>query len=304
VSDRADRSVGFKRVCRAGALILFAAVAALSPGPGGAARSGGEWDLWVASFHVGPTRGILDGHYSGKGRAVFGVYELKKGLRFSLMTEFTFTPGLRSTAPGAVTVRYVLPAGLHFGEIPPEPRGIARTVFPPWGWSFTPGSQSCTIQGQEATCQVIGGIEVGTTFFGWLLDVVADGGGSYRVRAEIVAPAPAVDITPSNNQASFDVVITQGASAPVRVTPVRIVRPRPSLVQASVQITTDKGLPVAPKNIRCRTSFGMPKIISYPGYVRCSTLFNNSTYKGRTLRGTLSFTANGRPITVNFSRKV
>lgn len=123
--------------------------------------------------------------YGGTGRA----HEVRKGLRFTLGLEVSAASpiGGYTRAPDAVTVRYVLPEGLQWSATPPEPKTAARRTMAPWGWTFTPRAQGCAIAGQVAECRVEGGLENGA-LFGWLLDVVAVRGGSYRIRVAIVDP--------------------------------------------------------------------------------------------------------------------
>ena len=101
-------------------------------------------------------------------------------------------------------------------------------MWPPWGWSFTPQTQGCTIDGLAAECRTVGGLGQGGVF-GWLLDVVAARGGSYRIRVEIVNPPASTDVEPRDNSGEITVIFSQGASAAgVKVGPVTLSRPATS----------------------------------------------------------------------------
>jgi hypothetical protein len=282
--------------------VLLVTLIALGAGSGRAGSSELQVDVGFQRFTIWTTRDSVARVYGGTGRA----HEFSKGLSFTLGLEIGSAPpiGGSTRAPDAVTVRYVLPTGLRWGDVPPEPKTTARRVWPPWGWSFTPHAQNCTVAGQVAECRVEGGLEQGG-LFGWLLDVMASRGGSYLIRVEIVDPPASADLEPRDNYGELTVIFSEGASAAgVKVGAVTLSRPRLSVVKASVRVTTATGLPVMPKGVTCKASFGTAIPGARPGLAQCAAIFNNARHRGKTLRGTLKFTANGRLVTRRFSVRV
>ena len=262
----------------------------------------------VQQITIWKTRSNIEANCRGYCR-----YEIDWGRKFAIGAEFGSGPeiGGSITVPGVVKVRYALPPGLRWGTEPPVPRTPYRQVWPPWGWSLAPDSQSCeVVDTRVAVCETTAAAGVDGVF-GWLFDVVAERGGSFRLRAEIVDPPASGDATPGNNAGWIDVVVTKGGtSGPVKVSAVKLSRPRPSYVVAQVAVTTPAGLPVVPKGLTCTAAFvgdptyrGRPLPSVRPGLAKCLVIFNNRRYKGKTLRGTLRFTANGKPITRVFSLK-
>jgi hypothetical protein len=263
----------------------------------------------VQQFTIWKTRSNIEANCRGYCR-----YEIDWGRRFAVGVEFGSGPeqGGSISVPPVVRVRYLLPPGLRWGDSPPVPRTPYRSVWPPWGWSLAPDSQNCEfVDARVALCETAAADGVNGVF-GWLFDVIAERGGSYRLRAEIVDPPASGDATPGNNAGWIDVIVTKGGtSGPVKVSAVKLSRPRPSYVVAEVAVTTPAGLPVAPKLLSCTATFvgdstyrGRPLPSARPGVAKCTVIFNNQRYRGKTLRGTLAFTANGKRVTRVYSVKV
>jgi hypothetical protein len=194
-----------------------------------------------------------------------------------------------------VTMSVSLPAGLSWGADGPDPAEGCQGTAP----------AVCT---QDLT---VGG--AGTVGGGWLWDVVADRPGQYEVTASVTPTEP--DPNPSNNSHTlrFEVVapptiappaITRTVAGAVKLSP-----PRPragSVVTATVRVSRD-GAPVRSTRVSCTGAIGAGKVKgtarAASGTASCSYRTARSA-KGRTLRGSVAFTAGGQRFSTRFSAKL
>jgi hypothetical protein len=185
-----------------------------------------------------------------------------------------------------VRVRLELPAGLRWGTDLPDP------------------SENCTSTASVAECLSSYALDyenVQRSGVGWLWDIVADGPGTYVLRAEIVE-ASMPDPDSSNNSSSVTVVVKQSVSA----SSVKLLPPKPkagSAVSAQVRVTTG-GRAVTPTAPICAGAIGRVKLAGrakvVPGSVTCVYKTPHSA-RGKTLKGTVSFNVSETKLTRRFS---
>ncbi len=191
--------------------------------------------------------------------------------------------------------RFTLPDGLRYGADGPDP------------------SESCTATAATGECGT--GLLIGTDPSRrsalWLWDVVADVPGRYVLRAEIVQTSVS-DPVPANNAASITVVVTAsggGGAATVSASTIRTTPAKPkagAAVSATVRVTAGSA-PVRPTGVTCTGSVGGGKLRATPrsgsGTATCVYRPPKSA-SGKTLRGTISFTARSTKFTRRFATKL
>jgi hypothetical protein len=193
----------------------------------------------------------------------------------------------------SVTVHTTLPPGLQWGADAPDP------------------TEGCTNANPTVCTRRLRQNEVGTYQAVWLWDVVAERAGSYAITASVDPTEP--DPDPADNSVTFrfDVVESSGGGggASVAAGAVRLNPTRPkagAAVSASVRVTAG-GQPVRPAGIACAGAIGRTKIKGKgkagSGTATCVYRTPRSA-KGKTLRGTVSFTARGTRFSKRFSTKL
>ena len=215
------------------------------------------------------------------------------------VTQLDFVAGwlvsLINIDSGSAKVRFELANGLHFGADGPD------------------AGELCTATANIANCDVPQLSPNPTTSnwgIGW--DVVADQPGSYLVRAEITA-ASTVDPVLTNNSASVTVVVRPstggGGTVTVSAGAARVSPAKPKaggVVSATVRVTAN-GAPVRPTGLACKATIGSRKLTGTKkaalGSAKC-TYRTPKSAKGKTLRGSISFTARGKKFTKRFSKKL
>ena len=191
-------------------------------------------------------------------------------------------------------LRFVLPDGVRFGTDLPDP------------------SESCTTDGRTAECQtpVLIGTEPSRRTSGWDWDIIAERPGSYVFRAEITQ-ASVTDPNASNNSASATVVVSV-APPPVptvSASAVRLAPARPkagSAVTATVRVSVDD-IAVRPSAVACTGAIGGMKVRGTPraGSGTAACIYRPPrAAKGKTLRGTVAFTAGGKRLAKRFSARL
>ena len=230
-------------------------------------------------------------------------YEIDWGRKFAIGAEFGVRPGDRRQHHGAErregAVRVA--AGISSGNRTARAENALPAGVATMGLVVAPDSQRCVIRrhagGRRAKrppptrLPACSGLAVRRRRrtgrrSGW--------------RAEIVDPPASGDATPGNNAGWIDVVVTKGGtSGPVKVGAVKLSRPRPSYVVAQVAVTTAAGLPVAPKGLTCTATFvgdptyrGRPLPSARPWTRQVPRDLQQPAVSGKTLRGTLTFSAN------------
>jgi len=211
--------------------------------------------------------------------------------------------GVLNAGPDSATVkvRLELPAGLGWGADGPDP------------------SESCT-ESPTPLCQVT--LSNAGDANGWEWDVVAGTTGSYVVKAEVVESSTP-DPNLSDNAVSVTIVMTEaggggsgggsggggGGSAAAAASAVKLSPAKPkagSTVVASVRVTKG-GSPLRPTRVACSASIGSAKVkgASKAASGLASCLFKTpKSAKGRTLRGSVSFSADGTTFTKPFAAKL
>jgi hypothetical protein len=193
-----------------------------------------------------------------------------------------------NTGPDRATfrVRFELPAGLSWGADSPDP------------------SEGCTSTATTGECEPPSpGIPAGQGL-GWFWDVVASAPGSYPLRAEIVASSPA-DPNVADNSASATVVVAPAAPA-ARVTAFTVTPRRPragSTVTVRAEVSR-AGSPLTPTGTRCTGRVGRALVTATTRAQSGAIVCRYRTWaghRGKTLRGTVAFTAGGTRFTRRFS---
>ena len=223
----------------------------------------------------------------------------------SNITGLTFYAGMAIDHNGGgeeatARVRLSLPDGLHWGPDVPDP------------------SEKCVGTATTAECDtpVLLNSEPSRRTVGWVWDVVADKPGSYMLRVETVSTS-ATDPDLSSNTASVTVVVSEasgggsgggggGGAATVSAGAAKVVPAKPkagSLVTASVRVTAG-GAPIRPTAVACGATLAGTKVIGTPraatGGASCRYRTSKAA-KGKTLRGSVSFSARGKRFTKRFS---
>jgi hypothetical protein len=217
------------------------------------------------------------------------------GLRFAAGPE----ANLVTPQPASVRVRFTLPPGLS------------------WGTDLPDITESCASTDSVGECQTP---ELqpssGQSGYGWVWDIVAAQPGSYILRAEIIGSSTADPVT-SNNASSITVVVTPSGPTPspepepeppsagkVRLSPAK---PKAGAAVAATVRVLAGGSPIRPTAVSCSGSIAGTKLKGSPkasrGTASC-TFRPPRTAKGKSLRGSVSFTARGTRFTKRFSAKL
>lgn len=215
------------------------------------------------------------------------------------LSKLSFVAGavLTSVGPDPVGVhmRFELPPGLHWGIDAPDP------------------SENCTGTDTVGDCRTSADLDPNQFRgdAGWLWNVVADAPGSYVLKAEILETSTQ-DSNPTDNSSSVTVVITgsgNGGGSGVTAGEVKLSPAVPragSVVVARVRVTSD-GSPSRPTKLVCSAKVGA---VAIPGSTHATVgtaacaLRTQKSMSGKTLRGTLSFTAGEARIVKHFAAKL
>jgi hypothetical protein len=197
--------------------------------------------------------------------------------------------------PVGVHMRFELPPGLHWGADAPDP------------------SENCVGTATIGDCRTSADLDPNQFRgdAGWLWNVVADAPGSYVLKAEILETSTP-DTDPTDNSSSVTVVITgsiNGGASGVATGAVRVSPAAPragSVVVARVRVTSG-GRPTRPTKLACSARVGT---VAIPGSAHATVgtatcvLRTQKSMSGKTLRGTLTFTAGGTRIVKHFAAKL
>ena len=212
-------------------------------------------------------------------------------------TSFQIEVGVQSTS-GAIqpiTVRITLGPGIRWGNDPPDP------------------SEDCTTANPAVCTTTMRANEVGTVERGWAWDVVVPGPGGYEITATVEPSVADPDLTNNTKTFRFEVVAPSGGggggAASVTAARVKLSPAKPragATVVASVRVTKG-GSPLRPSRIACSAAIGKTKIKGGPkaasGVASC--LFRTpKSATGRSLTGTISFSAGGESFERRFSAKL
>ncbi len=289
---RSGRASRRWRACAAFALAV--AVVGLLSQASAAAES--DHALGIQRFMVGTTRAAV-----GSAIRTAEVKPLHFAFGVELLSEhFNGTDTTES-------VRITLPAGLSFAPRPAAPLALFPNS-PPWGWTFSPASQSCDLAGRLALCTVAG-VPGGTQVLGWVTDIVAGAAGSYAIRVEVTSAGANRAPRRLNDSATLTVLVGERSGTAAIGTPVLTrTRLRPSFVQADVKVTQG-GVPVRPSSATCVARFTddrrYGRVRSQGEFVlgaaRCVFSFNNARYRGKTLSGEIAVVVGGKRVSKAFS---
>jgi hypothetical protein len=221
------------------------------------------------------------------GRALRNIPEFQNG-ESTAMHHLAFRAGVNvaSTGPDEanVRVRFELPAGLH------------------WGFDLPDPTENCTATITIAECRTPQPLFTVFPNVGWAWDVFADAPGTYVLKGAVIESS-AADPDPSDNAASVTVVVTQPtvAASAVKISPAR---PRAgSVVSARVGVTAE-GVATTPSGVRCAGTVGARRIAATASASNGTATCRYRTPKAgrrKTLRGTISFTAEGAQLTRQFA---
>jgi hypothetical protein len=276
---------GGSRRTHASATFLAALVAALGASSAPAAPAGA--DLRV---EIGVSKELTQnfpGVPNGGTRTIEGL-DFSAGFQVSLI----------NLEPGGAKLRFQLSEGLRFGTDAPDAEEMCANLG---------SAAECTVPTREPI------LMQSTWGIGW--DVVAERPGTYLLRAEIVETTTPPDPNPSDNSASATVVVTEaaggggGGGVSVSASAVKLTPTKPkagSVVAASVRVTAG-GAPVRPARIACAGRIGNAKLDGSPRAARGTATCVYRTPRsatGRTLRGTVSFTARGQRFARRFSARI
>lgn len=215
------------------------------------------------------------------------------------VTKLNFVAGwlvsLINLESGSAKIRFELANGLRFGADGPDAIELC---------AGTSTIANCDIPTREANPVA--------SNWGIYWDIVADQPGSYLVRAEITE-ASTPDPVLANNSASVTVVVTQpspgGGTVTVSAGAARVSPSKPKAggtVSATVRVTAN-GAPVRPTGLACAGRIGAAKLKATKkaarGSAKCGYRTPKSA-KGKTLRGSISFSARGKKFTKRFSAKL
>jgi hypothetical protein len=200
-------------------------------------------------------------------------------------------------------VRFDLPDGLHWGASAPDPAKACTS---------TPSSAVC-----DSPTGALGSVSR-QNHWDWGWDVVADQPGSYVLRTTILETS-ASDSAAENNSSSVTVVVAAasggsggsggGGGSSVSASSVTLTPAHPragSTVRATVHVSL-AGAAVRPSAVSCKATVGPSKITgrgsAASGAAVC-TFATQKAAKGRTLRGTVFFRAEGTSVTRRFAAKL
>jgi hypothetical protein len=216
------------------------------------------------------------------------------GLRFQLAFEVSSSSGV----PHEFTLTTSLPAGLSWGTDGPDP------------------SEGCSGTAPAVCTQTTSANPAGTVGGGWQWDVVASAAGFYEVTASVESPEPDPDL--SNNRDTFRFEVAEppsggggggggGASVSASAVSLKPAKPKAgATVMATVRVTSG-GNAVRPQRLTCGGTLGTTRVSGRPrttaGTASCGYRTTRAA-KGKTLRGTIAFTAGGRKLSRRFSVKL
>jgi hypothetical protein len=196
-------------------------------------------------------------------------------------------------------VRFELGGGLQWGADNPDP------------------TEGCTSTPTTGECQPALEPIQGRSSADWFWTVVAPQDGQYMFKAEIVEASDS-DPVSSNNASSITIVVAEvtggggsggGGSAATTASAVRLSPAQPragSSVVASVRVASG-GAPVRPTKIVCAATVGKAGLKGTAkaalGSAACVYRTPNAA-RGRTLRGTVSFTVAGERFRRPFAAKL
>jgi len=208
-------------------------------------------------------------------------------------------------------------AGAVLSSVGPDPVGVRmRLELPPglhWGSDAPDPSENCTGTVNVGDCHTAADLDPNQFRgdSGWVWDLVADAPGSYILKAEIVETSTP-DTDPTDNSSSVTVVITgsdNGGDSGVKTGPVKLSPAAPragSIVVARVRVTSS-GSPTRPTKLACSAKVGALAIRGRAqatvGTATC-VFRTQKTMSGKTLRGTLIFTAGGTRVVKHFAAKL
>ena len=273
-------------------LVATAIVAAIVAAPGAVAVSAAPAARTVASVSVNIT---VDQALAS--RRDNPTIVLNGGTKTLSKPNFLAGAVVSSVGPDPVGVRMrlELPPGLHWGSDAPDP------------------SENCTGTVNVGDCHTAADLDPNQFRgdSGWVWDVVADAPGSYILKAEIVETSRP-DTDPTDNSSSVTVVITgsdNGGGSAVTTGPVKLSPAAPragSVVVARVRVTSG-GSPTRPTKLACSAKVGAVAIRGRAqatvGTATC-VFRTQRTMSGKTLRGTLIFTAGGTRVVKHFAAKL
>jgi len=215
------------------------------------------------------------------------------GLEFRIRAEAESTSGVEQ----AVTIKIALPDGLRWGTDGPDP------------------TEGCTGTAPAACATKMTTNPVGTIGTGYVWDVVADRTGTYEITASIEPTEADPDLANNRDTFRFEVVAGGGGggggsggssvmvgAARLTPTPIRA----GSIVTASVRIVLD-GTLVRPTRVTCAGTIGGTKVRGVPTATRgraACTYRTSRAAKGKTLRGSVAFTARGERYVRRFAAKL
>jgi hypothetical protein len=212
------------------------------------------------------------------------------GLEFRIRAEAESTSGVEQ----AVTIRIALPDGLHWGTDGPDP------------------GEGCTGTTPAACSTRMTANPVGTIGTGYVWDVVADRAGTYEITASVEPTEADPDLANNRDTFRFEVVAGGGgggggaavsaSAAKLTPTPIRA----GSIVTASVRIVLDGAL-VRPTRVTCAGAIGGTKVRGVPKATRGKAACTYRTPRaatGKTLRGSVAFTARGERYVRRFAAKL
>ena len=217
------------------------------------------------------------------------------GLSFRIVAEVESSAGVIQP----ITIRIALPAGLRWGTDGPDP------------------GEGCTVD-NPAVCSTATSMNgVGTVGGGYVWDVIADRAGRYEITASVTTTEPDPDTSDNTHTFGFDVVAPPGGggggggggvvSASASAAKVSPAKPKAgTVVTASVRVSAG-GTPVRPTAIACAATIGAAKLKgsgkAASGTATCAFRTPKAA-KGKTLRGSVSFTARGERFTKRFAAKL
>jgi len=234
-------------------------------------------------------------------------------LRISLNATNSFDPFTSRVLPSGETVPVTSRNFAVYLFIDPRPARAKLHIELGGGLRWrTDGSdpgdpdEGCTSAPASAECDasVLVGGDVG-----WWWDVVAPQNGRFTYEAAIVETSEP-DPNLSNNSTSLTIVVDeQAGGGSTAVSAARLTPAKPkagSAVVATVRVTVD-GAAVLPTRVACTGSIGTAKLkgtpSAAPGRAIC-TYRPPKAAKGKSLKGSVSFTTRGQRFTKRFSAKL
>jgi hypothetical protein len=212
--------------------------------------------------------------------------------RTTTVSPFTLSVSVSGSVPAPVTIVVELPDGLRWDSVPSPTDGCTGTT--------------------RVVC--VGRLESssGGTFAFWAWRVVAERPGSYAIRAAVTSTDQDPDLSNDSFTFRFRVVHPAGGGggpASLSASAVRLSPAQPkagSTLVASVRVTKG-GSAVKPTGIACSASIGGAKVKggakSSSGLASCIFKTPRSG-KGKTMLGSVSFTAGGQSFTKRFSARL